>query len=82
MNLYLLDAGPPEYEQFNAIVVCAESEEAAMKIHPTEKPRPSDEISQSYWDGQWPIDKVKIEFLGVAAPNVKPGVIVASFNAG
>lgn len=70
------------YDTHSDMVVCAESEEEARKIHP-------------YWPNPWdngifgrnsswcnkPED-VHVLYLGEAAENIEKGVICASFHAG
>ena len=79
LNLYYLSQNDETgYDTYDSCVVAAVDEEAARHIHP----------GGGEWDtmfgGTWARypNKVKVEFIGVAASHVKPGVVCASFNAG
>ena len=69
------------YDTFSDMVVCAESEEEARKIHPADwsedpwKPDP-----YAYWCDT--PDQAKVEYIGEAAEGLEKGVICASFHAG
>lgn len=67
------------YDTYDSAVVAAKDEAAARLINPD-----GDEgwTSERYW-GAWckTPDKVKVELIGKATPNIVAGVIVASFNA-
>lgn len=64
------------YDTYDACVVCAESEDAAKMILP-------DEYASFGWRTWVPGPEfVHCKFIGNAAPWVKKGVILASFNAG
>lgn len=79
MNLYLLSQTEcTGYDTYDACVVCAASEEEARKIHPSE---------YSGWNSNcstWASspDKVSVFLLGRASPDLEPGLILSSFNAG
>lgn len=79
MNLYKISQGVNlEYDTFDSAVVCQENEEAARRTHPSGK-------REGCWlpNGDWcEPEKVKVEYLGVAAPGTKPGVVVARNNSG
>ena len=73
MNLYLLtQEAVTGYDTYDSIVVCPSSVKVAKKLVP------------SVSGDSWPLnpDVVKAKYLGKAAPSVKPGVVLASFNAG
>lgn len=80
MNLYYLSQyDETGYDTFDACIVAAENEQEARLIRP----------GQGDWDratygGTWARrpENVKVEFIGVAASSVKPGIVLASFNAG
>ena len=66
------------YDVFDSAVVAAETADIAQRIHPGEYVTP--------WDCDYPSwatkpENVKVELIGEAAPDVKDGVICASFNA-
>jgi hypothetical protein len=73
LNLYLLsredEAG---YDQYDALIVAAESVKEAKTILP-------DVCSEDTWIN--PKD-VKAKLIGVATSKTKKGVILASYNAG
>lgn len=83
------------YDTYDSAVVAAESDDAARKISPDSYRRWSD--ADGCWmflydDGRderashpcWveDLDLIKVELIGVASGDIKPGVVVASFNAG
>lgn len=84
LNLYYLSQNDQRgYDTYDSCIVAAESEEAARLIHPG--------VEDFDWKdtrfgmgGTWARypNLVKVEFIGVAASSVKPGVVLASFNAG
>lgn len=75
MKLYLLTQGENNgYDTYDSMVVAAESEDAARKIHPT------DDWGWAVWANT--PEQVDVEYLGEAAVGTETGVICASFNAG
>jgi hypothetical protein len=76
-KLYLIERTDNwSYDDYDSVVVCAESEDEARLINP---------------DGEWgqrfrswcaTPDQVKVTYIGVAGPLVSKGVVLASFNAG
>ena len=78
MNLYLLSQNQRNgYDTFDSLVVAAYSEEQARLIGP------SPDYKWEYgrvW--AYEPDAVKVTLIGVAAPDVRKGVVLASFNAG
>lgn len=83
MNLYLVEQNENTgYDTYDSMVVCAESEEAARRTHPT--PGYKDERDWGYCLSGWcsSPDKATVTLIGVADASVKPGVVVASYNAG
>lgn len=74
MKLYLLTQDENTgYDTYDSCVVCAENENEAKKIEPTNF------FPRFGWTTP---NKVKIKYLGEAAPNIEKGVVIASFNAG
>ena len=76
-----------DYDTYNSAVVCAESVEDAVTIHPyVSDYNPEIIVGKTKWDKYdgWvgETDLVKCEYLGVAVVGLKRGVVVASFNAG
>ena len=78
MNLYLVSQNVVKgYESFVAMVVCCRNENAARMTHPSIK-----DWNGLAYNGWCNAIDVDIQFLGVADPLVKVGVICKSFNAG
>lgn len=76
MNLYLLTQDVNVgYDTYDSVIVCAESEEEAVKIPPDGEYR---------WDDTWAENPslVKCRKIGVADESIEKGVVLASFNAG
>jgi hypothetical protein len=63
-----------DYDTYDSAVVVAESEDAARRMHPSQ----DDWCSWEWCD----VTEVKVELIGAANENQKPGVICASYNAG
>lgn len=81
MNLYLLTQDVNMgWDTYDSAIVCAESEEEAVKIHP------NGEIwgTVYQWDYAWAENPslVKCRKIGVADESIEKGVVLASFNAG
>lgn len=86
MKLWLLSQGVHcSYDTFDSMVVAAETEENARKIHPEETWEiPGNDgwaNGGSFTWANFP-DQVDVEYLGDAAPETKAGIILASYNAG
>lgn len=79
MKLFLLTQETVRgYDTYNACVVCAKNENEARLI------RPSGDWDRETSYPSWatrPKDVI-VEYIGHAAPNMKEGLILASFNAG
>jgi hypothetical protein len=68
-----------EYDTYSEAIVAAETEEDARHIHPNGKVY-TDEIDDT---GTWTTyDNVKATLIGIAASDIKRGVILSSFHAG
>ena len=81
MNLYLIERDDnASYDEYVSAIVCAESEEEAVKIHP------NGDIFGTVrrWGSGWVKDPslVKCRKIGVADESIEKGVVLASFNAG
>lgn len=62
-----------DWDTFDSAVVAAETEDEARNTSP----------AGADWRRAWaPPEKVTVEYIGIAAEGIKPGVIVSSFNAG
>ena len=84
MNLYKISqTSNCNYDTYDAAIVCAENEAAARVIHPSgdEEDLPSTWATK-YSDWCRTIDDVTVELIGIAAPGISQGVVLASFNAG
>ena len=80
MNIYhISQTVNTDYDTYDAAVVCAPDEETARNIYP-ETGEPADWSSIWSWCSS-PSD-VQVRYLGPADPSVKPGLVLASFNAG
>lgn len=82
MNLYkIYQTVNNEYDSYDSAVVCANSEDEAKTIHPSNRLMKSSDqgLSGSDWCS---IDDVQVCKIGVAVEGIPPGVMVASFNAG
>ena len=81
MNLYLLEQDVNmDWDTYDSVIVCAESEEEAVKIHPN-----GDFFDTGWrWRDAWVENPslVKCQKIGVADKSVEKGVVLASFNAG
>jgi hypothetical protein len=78
MNLYLVSQDlNDDYDTFDAVVVAADNEQDARKIHPSE-------LEWDSYSNDWvhisDIDKLNVELLGTAAEGVEAGVVLASYN--
>ena len=97
MNIYTLFYPewriPNWYDTYDTIVVIAESEEEARKIHPNPALKWSEEKQQWYnpnagsdpywkgWGDDWgKPEELEVAFVGEAIEGLKPGVICTSFN--
>jgi hypothetical protein len=74
MKIFLVkDLGPKSYDTYDSAVVYAESEEAARNVP----------VGDSF--SGWltaPLNAFSVECVGKAKAGSKPGIILASFNAG
>ena len=78
MNLYLVSQDKVNrYESFDSMVVCCKNENAARMTHPSIK-----DWNGLACDGWCDAKDVEVQFLGVADPLFKVGVICKSINAG
>jgi hypothetical protein len=95
MNLYLLERnGEFDYDTYNSVIVCAESESAARRINPGGFYEWNEELNSWEFvysngirrkedDNTWVnINELKCKLIGKANSCVTIGVVLASFNAG
>ena len=72
-----------DYDTYDSAVVCAPDEEVARLMAPGGKNgEPEDFEGRPYSSWCSSADKVKVQLIGDAAPDVAVGVVCASFNAG
>lgn len=86
MKLWLIEQDSVGgYDTYDSAVVCAATEEDAKNTHPSgvlwselpEKPE------WWQWKDTWGApETVKATYIGEAAPDLPPGAVCASFNAG
>lgn len=82
MNLYLIErpCATSMNDTYDQAVVCAESPDEAVMIHPSGK-ADWDGVEQGW--GSWvSAEVVRWSLLGPALESVPKGVVCASFNAG
>ncbi len=99
MNLYKISQDINDgYDTYSDAVVCAENEDDARLIHPSEfvthfknskwygTHTDGTEYETENWAHSWvlfnELDKVKVEYIGIAQEDLKRGVICSSFHAG
>ncbi len=83
MKLFLISQTENEgYDTYSDAVVCAESEEDAKKIHPSDyKDEEVTEEEEKY--GTWTtLSNVDAEYIGEAKEGSERGVVCSSFHAG
>ena len=90
MNLYLVkQVEGGGYDEFEGMVVAAESEQDAVKMHPVDGWDESDWRyvrcvrtfnGDSCWDSS--PENITVQLIGMADDSVKAGVVLSSFNAG
>jgi hypothetical protein len=86
MNLYLLTQKDNiNYDMFDGMVVAAESEESARKLHPlSEENKKFWEDRGEYWkSGVWAnsSENVLVKYLGKADPSLEEEIILTSYVA-
>lgn len=85
MNLYLVRRTDiVVYDEYDAFVCAAESEEQARRMPPVAEWLTSELLSSNIiWEWTNDLNKIKVEYIGKADEKyTKPTVILASFNAG
>lgn len=88
MKLFLLSQNLNNgYDTYDSCVVCAESEDEARKIHPSEYESPTwyteeDPLFCEKWVPPSQIDKIEVKYLGEAYHKVNKGIVCASYNEG
>lgn len=90
MNIYLLSRqNRHDYDEYDSLVVVADTEEKAKQIHPDGSLYSNREDKMNSWNNlsfmtSWVnIDKINVTLIGEASASQKENsVICASFNAG
>lgn len=83
MNLYLLTQDDNEgYDTFDSMVVAAKSADDARLIQPNDFGEDLNIWIYNHETWASHPQKVKVQFLGVAAKGTEKGIILESFNAG
>lgn len=83
MKLYLISQDENnDYDTYDSAVVCAPDEDAARLMDPGGKNGAQADfgLGLSAWCSS--ADKVTVQVIGDAAPDLPLGVVCASFNAG
>lgn len=81
MNLYLISQKENQcYETYDGAVVAAESEEEARNMNP-QNGLPMERLDWNAYSSVWckSIKYVQVKYLGIAGPEIKRGVVFASF---
>lgn len=82
MYIYLLSQiENDDYDTYDSIIVCAENEQEAKKIHPYGSIYKNSEAWESTCWCSSP-DNVEVELIGIAIKGLEKGIILGSFNAG
>lgn len=81
MNLYLISQDQnDDYDTYDSAVVCAESEDDAMAMHPNGSVCEWPVTGFTTW--AFSQDAIVVKLIGVAGNEIPRGVVCASFNAG
>lgn len=84
LQLYLLqrpEDDQADFDQYIGCVAAAWSEDDARKIHPKDEPG-GKWVTHDPRGGWVPPESLIVTLLGDAGPNIKRGVVLASFKAG
>ena len=86
MNIYwIYQTRNLNYDTYDSAIVCAKNEDDARLIHPDNNNRWNPETKNwtpYQWDRTWTLPyNVSVSYIGIAAPNIREGVVLASFNA-
>lgn len=98
MNIYLVTQDVNSgYDTYDSMIVVAPDEDTARRTYPSDHVGHYWNEARGCWgfdcvDGSWapddrysawaPIHELEVTLIGVASPDMKPGVVSASFNAG
>lgn len=89
MNLYLVRRTDiTGYDEYDAFVCAAESEEQARKMLPFDEELVREKTEENirnliFWEWTKDLNKIKVEYIGKADKKyTEPTVILASFKAG
>lgn len=84
MNIYKVSRTDKwSYDDYDSFVVIAEDEKTALYTHPSGRMLTFIDENKSY-TGNWVNSPMflKVELIGIASNDMKPGIIINSFNAG
>lgn len=83
LNIYLLEQHQNTgYDTYDSCVVAARTPEDAVRMNPDDQDNPDPPWNNRYTAWARSPDKVTCTLIGRAVPDIKRGVIIASFNAG
>ena len=92
MKIFLIDRGVFDYDTYDSVIVCAENEEDAKKIHPNKAVfLKNDEwvsiIGKTHYRNYEWVEYnhtflLTVTYLGEATKDMKSGIILSSYNAG
>jgi len=83
MNIYhISQTVNTDYDTYDAAVVCAPDEETARNMDPSSGGPMLWGRYVPFWSWCSSPSDVQVRYLGPADPSVKPGLVLASFNAG
>lgn len=81
MKLFLISQSTNNnYDTYDAAVVVAPDEQTAITLHP--RTGKTFDFKERQWEWVNCIDDINVEYIGEASPELKQGVVCASFNAG
>lgn len=83
MNIYKVSRTDEwSYDDYDSFVVIAEDEKTALYTHPSGGVLTF--IDENGYTGDWVNSPMflKVELIGIASNDMKPGIIINSFNAG
>ena len=80
MNLYLISQEENnDYDTYDAMIVCADSEEKARNITPED----DNSFPSLLWSSWCYLpEQVSVEYLGIADAKITREIILSSYNAG
>jgi hypothetical protein len=80
MNIYLISQSERRPDTYDSAIVIAESEPAAIRMHPADGFSNDPMYYKSPDDWAPSLDDVNVQMIGEASPNSTQQVLCASFN--